>query len=123
MAVESMPKAGMVVVDTIGPNLDRLAFGATAGVMAHFETAAAEVEAYAKANAPWEDRTGMAREGLTASVYEEGGEIVLELAHSVDYGVYLELKDDGRYAIILPTLEALGPRIINSSSAALVGGE
>ena len=30
------------------------------------------LESYAKKNAPWNDRTGTARAGLTASVYEKG---------------------------------------------------
>lgn len=30
------------------------------------------LEGYAKANAPWTDRTGSARQGITASVYEKG---------------------------------------------------
>lgn len=65
------------------------------------------VEAYAKDNAPWTDRTGNARQGLTGSVRDISETVVhLYLSHKMDYGVYLELKHSGRYAIILPTLEA-----------------
>lgn len=115
--------SGFLVVDTIGPHLDILAAGAAAAVMARMEEGAQEVEAYAKFNAPWTDQTGMAREGLFTQVYEDGGDIVLELAHSVDYGIWLELKNDGEYAIILPTLEALGPKIVHQSGGAVMGIE
>lgn len=65
------------------------------------------VESYAKDNAPWIDRTGNARQGLTGSVQDISQTVVhLYLSHKMDYGVYLELKHSGRYAIILPTLEA-----------------
>jgi hypothetical protein len=69
------------------------------------EDIAKEVEGYAKQNAPWTDRTGAARQGLTAEVSEHGDDIVLELYHTVDYGVWLETIQAGAYAIIMPTLE------------------
>lgn len=66
---------------------------------------------YAKDNAPWADRTGNAREGLDVDVYEEGDTIVWEMFHSVDYGLYLETRWNGRFAIIMPTLELFAPKI------------
>lgn len=64
------------------------------------------IESYAKDNAPWTDRTGNARQGLTGSVQDISETVVhLYLSHKMDYGVFLELKNSGRYAIILPTLE------------------
>lgn len=119
-----MPRAaGFFVVDTIGPRLDILALTAGEQVLSAMETAAERVEYYAKQNAPWGDITGDARSGLTASVFEEGGDIVLELAHSVDYGIWLELKNDGQYAIIMPTLEAMGPQILGMAAVELVSVE
>lgn len=64
-----------------------------------------DVEAYAKANAPWNDVTGDARAGLTADVFRDGETVVLQLYHTVDYGVWLETIQAGAYAIIMPTLE------------------
>lgn len=67
---------------------------------------AALVEAEAKNNAPWTDRTGNARQGLRGWVQENPNAVRLILQHSiVTYGIFLELKNGGRYAIILPTLE------------------
>ena len=70
-----------------------------------------EVQGYAQENAPWEDRTGAARDGLTTTVQNNDGSVSLELSHTVDYGLWLEVIQNGRFAILLPTLEALGPQI------------
>lgn len=75
---------------------------------------AALVEAEAKTNAPWVDRTGNARQGLRGWVQENPDAVRLILQHSiVTYGVFLELKNGGRYAIILPTLEARYGELMN----------
>ncbi|MGX9924108.1 hypothetical protein ACWIG4_30140 [Streptomyces sp. NPDC002248] len=66
---------------------------------------------YAKANAPWEDRTGDARDGLDVDVDDSGNTIVLSLFHTVDYGQWLETIQNGRFAIIMPTLEIYGQEI------------
>jgi len=63
------------------------------------------LERYAKANRPWKDRTGNARRGLTASSEMTASELVIRLAHTVPYGVFLELCQAGKYAILLPTME------------------
>ena len=64
------------------------------------------VETSAKQGAPWTDRTGNARQGLQGFVEDVSESVVLlVLQHGVDYGVFLELKNQARYAIILPTLE------------------
>lgn len=108
-------RSGMIVHDGIGPVLDYLFLSAAGNVADAMEMGALEVEAHARATAPWSDRTGAARDGLVASVYNDFGEIVLELAHSVDYGIWLELIQGGRFAVIMPTLEALGPQIIRDA--------
>jgi hypothetical protein len=72
---------------------------------------AVEALEYAKANAPWNDRTGQARSGLDTSVEWEGETIVWDLYHQVDYGLPLETIQNGRFAIIMPTLEIYSARI------------
>jgi hypothetical protein len=65
------------------------------------------LESEAKQNAPWVDRSGLARIGLHSFVDDVSQTMVyLYLAHKMDYGVFLETKHSGRYAIILPTIEA-----------------
>lgn len=75
---------------------------------------AAEIERDAKLNAPWQDRTGNARQGLFAKVDSVSGKTTIYLSHRMDYGIDLELKFAGRYAIIIPTLEKFYTPIQNS---------
>ena len=107
--------SGITVIDGIGPVLGYMVASTAINVAEAMASGKEEVELYARMNAPWSDQTGAARAGLTASVYQDGGEIVLELAHSVDYGIWLELIQDGAFAVIMPTLEALGPKIIRDA--------
>lgn len=72
---------------------------------------ATEALAYAQENAPWEDRTGDARAGLDVDVRWEGHVIVWEMFHTVDYGLYLETRWNGKYAIIMPTLEMFSSEV------------
>jgi hypothetical protein len=66
---------------------------------------AARIEAFAKQNAPWTDQTGNARQGLTARAFRDAAAVTIVLFHAMAYGVFLEVKNAGRYSIILRTLE------------------
>lgn len=74
-----------------------------------------EMTAYAKENAPWEDRTGDAREGLKAVPVQDAinGTYSIFLGYSVDYGIYLETYNGGVLAITRPTVERFAP-ILNA---------
>lgn len=76
------------------------------------QSCAPDVENYMKMNAPWQDQTGNARNGLFARPYREGDEVGIDLGHSVDYGIWLEVRWSGRYAIINPTIDAMGPIVM-----------
>jgi len=67
---------------------------------------AAKLEAYAKQAAPWTDRTGHARQSLTGLAVKAATGIVIYLASLAEYGIFLEVKQAGKYAVILPTMEA-----------------
>lgn len=71
-----------------------------------------ELVDYARSNAPWNDRTGDARAGLDAEFYGDEDAVGITLFHTVDYGPWLEIRWGGRYAIIIPTVETLGPRLL-----------
>lgn len=106
---------GVIYEDTITPHLDYLVAFAAENVAHAMSEGATRVQEYAQANAPWADRTGAARAGLTADSSFDGGVITITLEHSVDYGEWLEVIQDGRFAIIMPTLELLGPQIIHEA--------
>ena len=80
---------------------------------------APEVESYMKNNAPWTDRTGNARNGLAARAYESGDEVGIVLYHQVSYGIWLEVRWSGRYAIINPTIDEMGPRVMQQFNGLL----
>lgn len=82
-----------------------------AAVVALAQDWAGELEGRAKQDAPWTDRTGNARSGLRGETVVSRNQVKIALAHSVEYGVYLELANDGRYAILKPTLDAAVPEI------------
>jgi len=65
---------------------------------------APQMESFAKAYAPWTDRTGNARQSLFTIVDDQKKKVVLYLSHGMEYGVYLELRWQGKYAIIMPTI-------------------
>lgn len=106
--------------DSIGPTLALAVAETPYRVTEQMEADADTVLDYAQENAPWSDITGAARSELYCEVFEDGGEIVLELGHGVDYGVWLETIQAGAYAIIMPTLEALGPEVINNAGGEVV---
>lgn len=83
---------------------------------------AQEMEEWAKANAPWQDRTGAARAGLNATVQESGQGTTITLAHGVDYGIWLEVANGGRYAIIAKAVDQFGPSFMQDLQRLLSGG-
>lgn len=88
-------------------NLDR-AFTSKeyGGLLMLMQTAATKMETWAKQNAPWTDRTGQARQRLTGQAYWENPNIVVAaIAHQVDYGIWLELAHQRKYAILEKALE------------------
>lgn len=85
---------------------------AGAAIMKYAEAGASKVEAYAKSNARWQNRTGDARRRLKGDVLSSGSKYRIRLAHGVDYGKWLELANERRYAIIEESINAEGPGII-----------
>ena len=81
-------------INDLGRHLDRVAQQATVDM---------------RSDAPWTDRTGDARESLEATVEREGNRFTLTLGYTheptVTYGVFLEKKQAGRFAIVDPQAE------------------
>ena len=83
------------------------------------ENLAKEAERYMRRNAPWDDRTGAARKRLRAEVttsFEQWqrNRVDIVLSHGVSYGIWLEVRWNGKYAIVGPTLEVYGPKAMQS---------
>lgn len=106
--------------DTLRPNLATFMVRAEAATAVLVEHMVDKVEKYAQEHAPWEDDSGAARRGLTAKYHFSGGHHTISLYHTVDYGIWLEIKNSGEYAIIVPTLEVMGPRIMREIQSGLL---
>lgn len=84
------------------------------------QTAAKQLETFAKADAPWRDRSGHARGGITGRAERRGSVITITLSGSVHYLVYLELAHGKRWAVLWPTLQRHRQQILNGF--AKIGG-
>lgn len=80
-----------------------------------FQEASEELLQAAQRDAPWEDRSGDARDGLRVSVENIKGEVVLTLFHTIEYGLWLEVIQNGRFATIMPTLERYASKVMRNA--------
>lgn len=70
------------------------------------ETVAMKMEEWAKENAVWTDRTGNARQFLKGRAFwEDSKTLVLSMSHTMEYGVWLELAHERKYAILEQSIE------------------
>lgn len=105
--------------DTLSGRLARGPEAVNRAVDTVLQYMAPKIESYAKINAPWTDRTGNARQGLAARAGREGRAHYVALFHQVPYGIFLEVRWSGRYAIIMPTLELFEPQVIEQLNGLL----
>jgi len=79
-------------------------------VAAVAQRVATEMQNEAKASATWTDRTGNARTGLFGTSEADFARkvVTIYLSHgtAIDYGIWLELANSGRYAVVMRTMEA-----------------
>ena len=98
---------------TLCKNLDKMSQKLGAVILMYSNTKANELQAYMKRNRPWTDRTGMAKALLNAKVSQPSSNVVrITLAHGVDYGLWLELAHEKRFAIVKPTIELKGNDVL-----------
>ena len=98
---------------TLARNLEDMAEKIGAAVLLYAATQAKVLEGQMKQNRPWTDRTGRAKSGLSGTATKPNDETVrITLSHEVDYGKWLELAHEKRYAIIAPTIRQESPRVI-----------
>jgi len=66
-------------------------------------------------NAYWTNRTGTARDLVFSDAYLEETEVGWFIAHGVEYGVYLELANNGRYEALRPTIKEFAKPFFNDA--------
>ena len=72
------------------------------------------MEKYAKANARWENRTGDARKLLKGSTRWEEDALIAAISHNVDYGMWLELCNEKKYAILEESLNSQAQNLLDA---------
>jgi hypothetical protein len=103
----------MFDLSEIYQSLDALPQKVQRSVIAYGRTAASKIEAKAKEDRPWTDRTAQARQRLHGGCKRIDTGIRISLAHGVEYGVYLEFANEKKYAVVYPTLQQEGPGVMN----------
>lgn len=98
-------------IDKVIKNLKQFIPKLKAALVLDSQNIAANMEQWAKANAKWTDRSSNARQFLKATVtWKNSNELMIAMSHHVDYGVYLELCNEGRYAILEQTIQEFAPQ-------------
>jgi hypothetical protein len=95
-------------------NLDQMDHKVQAAMIAGAGYTATRVESYMRANAKWTDRTGAARSGLKTTVKTSPNKVAIVLYHSVPYGVWLEVRWGGKYAILRSGLVYGGSLLVST---------
>lgn len=98
--------------DTLSPGLHGFPVKLDAALGLFMEYNETKVQDYMRTRAPWTDRTGNARQGLFAKAYKREDVHGIVAYHTMPYGIWLEVKNDGQYAVITPTIQAEGQRIM-----------
>jgi hypothetical protein len=98
-----------IQLDALDHNLHRFDERARKAIDKTMTYQAARSETYMKTNAKWTDRTTNARNGLFVSVVRHGEDSwEMILSHGVSYGIWLEVLNNGRYAIVRPAFLRAG---------------
>lgn len=88
--------------------LNKLESKTDAVIRVYAEQCAQKLKDSAQENRRWTDRTGQARQRLRGYVGKISAGYRITLAHGVDYGIWLELANEKKYAIIPQTIEYVG---------------
>lgn len=83
-----------------------------AAIGIYANTAGKKLEAEAKKNAPWTDRTSHARQTIQGGHEWQGNKCKVLITGNKDYSPYLEFANEGKYAILYPTIKENSPQII-----------
>lgn len=122
MASRATPTIEITGLDSLAKSIqahDRAVKRTIAGEMLYN---ADDFVSYAKKHAPWTDRSGNARSGLHAECNfgpEQNFYAEMVLAHSVFYGIWLEVRFNGKYAILMPTINHMGPILMRRIASAI----
>jgi hypothetical protein len=110
----------VITRDTLTPSLDRFNDDVQDAIRMVLEYWATRAVTQMRQNARWVDRTSNARNGLAARTFITENEGTLVLFHTMPYGIWLEVRFSGQYAIIGPTLNDIAPKILQMVGQAIL---
>lgn len=100
--------------------MDSLGTKLGVAILMYANTKAVQLESKMKKKRPWTDRTEMAKATLRARVsMPDSHTIRITLSHGVSYGIWLELANGKKYAIVAPTIKAESPKIVEDLAGIL----
>ena len=104
--------------DTLVRNLHNLPAAMYRMIVAAVEYHATRGEALMRKGAKWTDRTSNARNSLHTATFHEntmgGSRHTIIFAHGMAYGIWLEVRFAGRYAIIMPSVLTEGGNLMKT---------
>jgi hypothetical protein len=100
-------------------NIRQLDSRVTRMLTAAIEYHATRGEATMRRSAKWKDRTTNARNGLHTSTQHSSTKHSIIFAHGVSYGIWLEVRWAGRYAVIQPSMTKTGAELMTTIGGAL----
>lgn len=104
-----MPLEGM---DSVLQNLASLKQRLREAAASASEEIAALLEAYAKTNAPFTDQTGNLRQSISGSAQQTAKDVyTIILAAGMNYGMFVELLHEQKYAFLWPAVSENTARI------------
>ena len=113
-------KIEMNGLDTVMKNLKEFAPRLKATLLLDAQNIATEMERWAKENAQWTDQTTHARLFLNSKVrWINTNTLMVSLSHTVEYGIYLELANEGKYAILERAIQEFAPKFIEGWKEAI----
>lgn len=100
-------------LDAVMKNLKEFTPKLKAALLLDAQVIATEMETWAKDNASWTDQTAHARQFLKATVkWTNTNTLMVALIQGTDYGIYLELSNEGKYAILEKAIQEFAPKFI-----------
>lgn len=73
-----------------------------------------KMQSFAQENAPWTDRTGDARQLLKYKSTMDKNGVTVSIFHQVEYGLWLEVAHNEKYAILKNSRDAILPEFIEA---------
>lgn len=102
-------------------DFNKISLKARRAIQMYGATQAKQLEAAAKKDAPWVDRTSNARNSIQGDFEWQGPEACIVLSGNVDYFPYLELTNSKKYAVLVPTIQRASPEVLAGYKRLVMG--